>query len=85
MLANPTMSSFKMSKYIGSNMAMIFFLSHCCTVLYVQKVSTASSRDCLAALSCAAVPDSITDGVRHGYYGFTHITGPFSPLGATME
>jgi hypothetical protein len=78
------MPSFKISKYIGSNTVMICFLSACCKVLYIRQVSTASSQECLAALSCAAVPDLMTDGARPGAYGFTHSTGPFSLLGATM-
>jgi hypothetical protein len=55
-----------MSKYVGSKTVIICFLIVCYTVLYIRKVSTASSQACLAVLSCTAVPDSITDGAHPG-------------------
>jgi hypothetical protein len=36
MLASPTMLSFKMSKYIGSNTLMICFFNACWTEVHVQ-------------------------------------------------
>jgi hypothetical protein len=72
MFVMPTMSSFKIYKYIGSNIVMICFLSSCCTVLNVQKVMTASSQECLTELTCATVPWYKTNGAHPGDDGCVH-------------
>jgi hypothetical protein len=47
-------------------------------------VITASAQECVAALSCDAVPWSKTAGSRPGDVGLVHRIGPFSPVGAIM-
>jgi hypothetical protein len=71
-LANPTRSSFKISRYMGSNTVMICFFRALCTVVYVLNAMVASSQRCLFALICDVVPHhSISSGVRPGKGGFT--------------
>jgi hypothetical protein len=63
---------------------MLCFFRACCTVLKVRKVMTAYYQTCLAALSCAAVPESTFSGVHLGAVGFTQRVGPAVVDGATM-
>jgi hypothetical protein len=43
-LENPTMSLLIISRYIGSNTVIIYFVNACSTVFQVMKVTTASSQ-----------------------------------------
>jgi hypothetical protein len=70
-LENPTRSSLKISRYMGSNTAMICFLRALCILLYVLNAVVASSQRCLFALICAAVPTpAIYSGAHPGNGGF---------------